>query len=107
MHSGRRLQENIRPTDYAARWGGEEFIVLMPETSLESALEIVDILRKALGSIQIPNVPAQTTSFGVKAPRPEDYIDTVLARAGKALNIAKDKGRNTVASVSKSSHQSN
>jgi diguanylate cyclase (GGDEF)-like protein/PAS domain S-box-containing protein len=92
------IKGRIRKTDYFARWGGEEFIILLPETSVEDAAGLAEELRKHLNSMTLPEVGRVTASFGVASYRPSDTIDTILMRADSMLYEAKDAGRNCVKS---------
>jgi diguanylate cyclase (GGDEF)-like protein len=87
----------LRRPDQLGRFGGEEFIVLLPETSLEEAEHVA---QRICSEVAKPSglLPAYTVSIGVAANRPDDaQIDALLARADKALYKAKDAGRNCVA----------
>ncbi|HJR79253.1 MAG TPA: GGDEF domain-containing protein [Anaerolineales bacterium] len=94
-------RESIRSIDELIRWGGEEFIVLLPETDLEAALPVAERLREAIAGIRvkIPNDELSiTASIGVT--RKDEHspdLETLLARADQALYIAKFLGRNRVA----------
>ncbi|MFW6341768.1 MAG: diguanylate cyclase [Halothiobacillaceae bacterium] len=95
------LKANRRRTDVAARMGGEEFVLLMPDTSIERAREIALRLRAEV--IQSPvetdtgGYVEYTVSVGGTAIRPQDRdVDKVLLRADQALYRAKDAGRNRV-----------
>jgi diguanylate cyclase (GGDEF)-like protein/PAS domain S-box-containing protein len=92
------IKGRIRKTDYFARWGGEEFIILLPETSVEDAAGLAEELRKHLNSMTLPEVGRVTASFGVAGYRTSDTIDTILMRADSMLYEAKDAGRNCVKS---------
>lgn len=92
------IQGRIRKTDCLARWGGEEFIILLPETSVEDAASLAEELREQLSSMTIPEVGRVTASFGVAGYRSSDTIDTILMRADSMLYEAKDAGRNCVKS---------
>jgi diguanylate cyclase (GGDEF)-like protein len=92
------IKGRIRKTDYFARWGGEEFIILLPETSVEDAAGLAEELREQLGSMTLPEVGGVTASFGVAGYRPSDTIDTILLRADNMLYEAKAAGRNCVRS---------
>ncbi|MCL2805855.1 MAG: diguanylate cyclase [Treponema sp.] len=95
-----------RPADFAARWGGEEFVVLLPNTRLEGALEVAENIRAAVEKTQIPctcepdkySEISMTISIGVNSmvPGKDDKIDTFILNADKALYMAKDAGRNKV-----------
>lgn len=90
---------SLRPYDLAARWGGEEFLVLLPETSGEQAREVANRLRCAIEAIQEDNLPRDlkmTVSIGVAEHCPEARWDETIKRADKALYTAKWKGRNRV-----------
>ncbi len=90
-----------RGSDFAARIGGEEFAVLLPETELDGAAVVAERLRHALAGTAIPTSGDSvyvTASFGVSGARTEtDRIETLLARADHALYSAKRSGRNQVA----------
>jgi diguanylate cyclase (GGDEF)-like protein/PAS domain S-box-containing protein len=92
------IKGRIRKTDYFARWGGEEFIILLPETSVEDAAGLAEELREQLSSMTLPEVGRVTASFGVAGYRTSDTIDTILMRADSMLYEAKDAGRNCVKS---------
>jgi diguanylate cyclase (GGDEF)-like protein/PAS domain S-box-containing protein len=92
------IKGRIRKTDYFARWGGEEFIILLPETSVEYAAGLAEELRERLSSMTLPEVGRVTASFGVASYRTLDTIDTILMRADSMLYEAKDAGRNCVKS---------
>ncbi|MEQ8701193.1 MAG: sensor domain-containing diguanylate cyclase, partial [Bauldia litoralis] len=97
------IQANIRQTDALARFGGEEFTLLMPETDLEAAELLCDRLREAVGrtTITTPTGPIQiTVSVGVTVcGRTENTIDPALSRADNALYAAKNQGRDRVRSL--------
>lgn len=82
-------RETVRPTDLLARIGGEEFVVLCPDTSARQCQTVVERLRGA-----VPN--GQTCSAGIAERRAGDSSDALLRRADHALYKAKHRGRNRV-----------
>ncbi|CAM4168001.1 sensor domain-containing diguanylate cyclase [Vreelandella rituensis] len=92
----RVLLENIRMTDLCARWGGEEFIVIAPETALPKAVLLAEKLRRAIAGKDFPVVGQVTASFGVVEVGPDELATRLLKRADQVLYQAKTKGRNRV-----------
>ncbi|TDY04204.1 sensor domain-containing diguanylate cyclase [Thiohalophilus thiocyanatoxydans] len=86
----------VRKTDLVGRWGGEEFMVLLPQTPLEDAALLAERFQKALDDHDFPSVGHVTASFGVTGLRPEDALDSLVLRVDKALYRAKKNGRNRV-----------
>ena len=94
-----QLRKHLRPIDFIARFGGEEFVLLMPDTPLSAGLHLIEKLRAAIQAcpFHFKGVPVTiTTSIGVSAFRPGDRSDHVLKRADEALYRAKRRGRNCV-----------
>jgi diguanylate cyclase (GGDEF)-like protein len=94
-------RETVRTVDNLIRWGGEEFVVLLPDTELEAAVQVAERLREAIAKtpIRVPTAEISiTASFGV-ARKDENTpdVETLLARADQAMYIAKYLGRNRVA----------
>jgi diguanylate cyclase (GGDEF)-like protein len=87
---------NIRKIDVLARWGGEEFAIIVPETPAEKAAELAQSLRAAIEAHVFPEVGTITCSFGVAEYQPGDTAETLVERADKALYCAKVNGRNRV-----------
>lgn len=91
-----------RSGDIAARWGGEEFVVLLLNTPLEGAMEVAGKIRAAVEEAEIPyngdSVIKITVSIGVKTiiPGRDDVVNAFISNADKALYAAKDAGRNRV-----------
>ncbi|RLP52652.1 MAG: GGDEF domain-containing protein [Ketobacter sp.] len=98
----RRIQEGVRwPSDLAARFGGEEFCILLPETGLKGALIVAERIRTLVAATPVTTRSHSlsiTISAGVYSlvPSEEKSIDQTLNFADKALYQAKDKGRNQV-----------
>lgn len=95
------LKNNIRATDYAGRWGGEEFLILCPETYIEGAETLAENLRKVIEEHTFPIIIRKTASFGVTVSMPEDEINLVMKRVDDALYKAKKLGRNRVETMIK------
>lgn len=95
---GECLRENLRQSDFAARIGGEEFLVLAPDTDPEGALILAEKLREALTREQIPQLLQPiTASFGIASiPHQAGGAELLLRRADRACYLAKDRGRNRV-----------
>jgi len=99
-HLVKAMQGHLRATDVAARYGGDEFVVMLPDTPARGALEVAERIRHAVESTPFSadagRVPC-TVSIGI-ASYPEDgrSIETLLARADRALYEAKAAGRNRV-----------
>ena len=91
------LQESLRASDICGRWGGEEFLLLLPETSLDQATPLMERLCQHLRQLQIPvdddRHIALTASVGVAEHRLGEAIDATVKRADKALMEAKRQGR--------------
>jgi diguanylate cyclase len=94
-----QLQQNLRECDFLARFGGEEFVAIMPETRLQDAQGAADKLRQAVEQCQFhyqgQQVPI-TISAGMAELRGEDDPDRLFQRADHALYLAKEAGRNRV-----------
>jgi len=90
------MRSCLRATDLLARWGGEEFIILMPNSDRMSARLVANRARSALEQHLFAHVGQVTASFGVATCRPGDSINEWLARADAALYRAKVNGRNCV-----------
>ncbi|GLC87036.1 sensor domain-containing diguanylate cyclase [Lysinibacillus piscis] len=90
------LTNVIRTQDTVGRWGGEEFLVICPQTSLEEALQLAEKLRQQLGNHVFPVVQHKTSSFGVTCYQEKDTLHTLLSRCDVALYQAKKNGRNRV-----------
>jgi diguanylate cyclase (GGDEF)-like protein len=90
------IRAGIRATDRLARWGGEEFVVLSPDVTLERGVELAERLRAALAVHEHPSVGKVTASFGVAQHRPGETSDQLFARADEALYRAKEGGRDRV-----------
>jgi diguanylate cyclase (GGDEF)-like protein len=93
------VQETLRENDLFGRWGGEEFIVLMPDTGLRSAVEAAERVRKAVHSMRLASAQGPfgvTVSIGVAQLEPEEAADRLTHRVDKALYAAKHGGRDRV-----------
>ncbi len=98
------LRSQLRPTDHAARFGGEEFSVLLPQTDRLGAVLVAERLRAAVSEMTIRtdeglDLPRITISLGLTELRQEDTVQTMLERSDQALYQAKEAGRNRVASL--------
>jgi diguanylate cyclase (GGDEF)-like protein len=93
---------NIRSIDRFGRYGGEEFLLVLPDTSNEGAARILDRLRAIIADLDwsafSPGMRV-TISAGVATLAPDESADTFLARADSALYAAKAGGRNRIASA--------
>jgi diguanylate cyclase (GGDEF)-like protein len=94
------LREGTRGIDLAARIGGEEFAVLLVETSKEGGFEVAERLRAAIKSLEIPQAGHITASFGVaECPRDAQTAADILKAADVALYEAKRNGRDQVVAL--------
>jgi len=92
------LRERFRPTDLIARFGGDEFAVLLPGVTLAEAAATAERVRENLMDSSDPNLPkGVTVSIGLTAATSSDNLDRLLERADGAMYDAKDQGRNRVA----------
>nr|WP_269089901.1 GGDEF domain-containing protein [Aquabacterium fontiphilum] len=93
------LREGVREIDHVARWGGEEFLVLLPGTEVAEAEQVADRLREAVQRLEAgprAGALAVTMTFGVSVLRPGEGVEQALARADQALYRGKEAGRNRV-----------
>jgi diguanylate cyclase (GGDEF)-like protein len=90
------VDDAIRRRDIFARWGGEEFTLLFPDTRLEDAVEIVERLRQTVESHKYPRCGQVTASFGVVQYRPGESPEAFMDRADRLLYRAKADGKNCV-----------
>jgi len=90
------LSAFFRKVDMIGRWGGEEFIILLPRTSLAEAKEIALELREKINGMDCPKIGQQTASFGLSTLAKQDTLNTVVHRADKGLFLAKERGKNRV-----------
>ncbi len=95
------LSDSARDVDVVARWGGEEFLLLLPETRLASALVMAERLRNAIENIRVPVQGAGlsfTASFGVAHKADHQNLDELISEADRYLYMAKESGRNRICS---------
>lgn len=90
------IRRNIRDTDIAGRWGGEEFLLLCPETNKSGVVRLAEKLRTILEAHAFPVVGQKTASFGVVTVEAGGDAHQLLARADQALYKAKESGRNRI-----------
>lgn len=90
------IRRNLRVADALVRWGGEEFIVMMPHCGADEAVNLAEKLRTLVAERSFPGVGQVTASFGVAALRIDETVETWLKRVDDALYQAKEQGRNRV-----------
>ncbi|WP_374327852.1 diguanylate cyclase [Azonexus sp.] len=93
----RLLSDGSRETDVVGRWGGEEFMIVLPHTDLAGAGRLAEKMRTTIAAHEFSGIGQQTASFGVAAYRIDDQPNDLVARADAALYEAKHAGRNRVA----------
>ena len=94
---GSVLAHNLRQPDAVGRWGGEEFLVIVPNDDAEAAAHLAERIRGFIKTNPLEEVPEQiTASFGVAQLRPEQGPDQLLYQADMALYKAKSDGRDRV-----------
>jgi diguanylate cyclase (GGDEF)-like protein len=95
------MSASVRESDFVGRMGGEEFIVLLPDTPNDAAVLVAQKLRQAIEVLDVPGVPAGLTASVGIATYPDDAAesDAVLRLADRALYLAKKLGRNRVERV--------
>jgi len=94
------LLKELRSVDIICRWGGEEFVVLLPAVSKMNAVRIAEKIRHAIEVLQLHDIPSITASIGVSEVKRGDTLHDVIERADKALYQAKMSGRNCIEMVS-------
>jgi len=96
---GSLLKKFCRASDLAVRWGGEEFIIVMPETNIAGGTVLAEKIRAGIAAHDFPVVSGITASFGVATLKKEG-ADRLLKDADEALYTAKENGRNQVVTYS-------
>jgi diguanylate cyclase (GGDEF)-like protein len=91
----RILQESLRSSDTVGRWGGEEFMIILPQTGSAQAMEVAEKIRVAVATAIFPVVTHKTASFGVATYQPMESVANLLVRADQALYAAHG-GRNRI-----------
>jgi polar amino acid transport system substrate-binding protein len=90
------LKRSLRLSDYVGRYGGEEFIIIFPESDIKEVELIIENVRLEIEKYNFEEVGHKTASFGLTFSKAEDTIETVIKRADNALYEAKESGRNKV-----------
>ncbi|MCC6501636.1 MAG: GGDEF domain-containing protein [Deltaproteobacteria bacterium] len=90
------VRKHIRETSYLFRWGGEEFVLLLPEADLEGALTQAERIRQEIAELVFAQADSVTASFGLAQYRENDTADSFLKRADEAMYKAKSGGKNRV-----------
>ncbi|AHE98372.1 GGDEF domain-containing protein [Thioalkalivibrio paradoxus] len=102
---GQRLTALLRESDFLARWGGEEFLIVAPETGVREAAHLAERCRAEITNEPIAGVDL-TATFGVAEVGSGDDVDTLLARADAMLYAGKEGGRNRVVTAEEASEPS-
>jgi len=96
----RVLREEVRQVDFVGRWGGEEFIILLPKTNENQAYDLADRLRKGVEIMQIDSgrgLIGRTVSIGISSAQSGNMdVDEIIRQADEAMYRAKQKGGNQV-----------
>lgn len=91
------IKSIIRQDDIVARWGGEEFVIILPYISLERAAETAERIKKYMSNIEFGNkIGIVSASFGVTAYIDGDNMNSIISRADQLLYHAKQQGKNQV-----------
>lgn len=90
------LTNTIRDVDIVCRWGGEEFIILLPTVCADVAYTVSQKIRQAIEILEIEPVGHITASFGIAEVKEKQFLEDAVAKADKALYQAKSTGRNRV-----------
>lgn len=91
------MKNGVRPTDYAGRWGGDEFVILLPDTDIDQSEEVADRMRRNFAEADIlPDGKAVTASFGVTTSYEGETLESFYRRMDSALYTAKGAGKNQV-----------
>ncbi|MFP4130845.1 MAG: diguanylate cyclase [Thiohalospira sp.] len=90
------LQERLREADIVGRWGGEEFLAVLPHTDAEGTRRVAEDLRRALEAEAMPAIGTVTMSLGCSTYQPGEGTDLFIKRLDDALYAAKNAGRNRV-----------
>lgn len=90
------VRERLRHSDILVRWGGEEFMILAPETALPQALALADTLRAGLHQSPVTGIGPVTASFGVAQYRTDETVDQWLKRVDGLVYQVKHHGRDNV-----------
>ena len=93
---GRLLRTDIRATDVPGRWGGEEFIIVLPSSTFFDAVTLAEHIRERLLSLSFSFGAVVSVSIGVATCRPNDSVEEWIKRADQALYRAKVSGRNQI-----------
>ena len=95
----RILEDSLRESDVIARWGGEEFLILLPSLKVQEAFWVAEKLRKAVADYEIDAPPysvSATITCGVADIRDYDSVEACIHAIDKKLYVGKESGRNTV-----------
>ncbi|MCP9785272.1 PAS domain S-box protein [Cyanobium sp. N5-Cardenillas] len=92
----RRIASNLRAGDEFARWGGEEFMILLSHTGAGTAYPVAEKLCRIIAETPFPDVGTVTASFGVAERQPGELLDSWIQRVDEALYASKEAGRNAV-----------
>ena len=93
------LQSGIRKGDILGRWGGEEFLIILPHTNLSQALILSEKLRQSIDKHTFETIGRKTASFGVSTFEKDMSVEQVIDSADISLYQAKELGRNRVLSI--------
>jgi diguanylate cyclase (GGDEF)-like protein/PAS domain S-box-containing protein len=93
------VSQHIRAADIVGRWGGEEFMVLMPETTVEQAKIVAEKLRAVIADNSFEVAGTVTVSFGLTQFQTGETPEALYKRVDKALYLAKENGRNRVETI--------
>jgi len=90
------LSSYTRDLDFVGRWGGEEFLVIASNTTMEGACDLAEKLRRRVAEHSFPTIGEKTASFGIAAYRAGESVADLIGRADRALYRAKSNGRNCI-----------
>jgi polar amino acid transport system substrate-binding protein len=90
------VKKSLRKSDIFGRWGGEEFLIILPETTKHEAIALAEKIRKLIEEYSFDTIGNITCSFGVSKLNKEDISTTILSRVDCRLYEAKKCGRNII-----------
>ena len=94
-----QVKKRLRATDFLARWGGDEFFIILPDTDLKSAITVAEELRVILTNLEINEIKGIKASFGVTEYDGSEDADKIMQKVDNLMYKSKNSGGNSVISV--------